>query len=484
MKWELEIKDFLGGYAPGYYLSTYPSYGNKNMAGAMQNVNLIDPTFITQGPGLAALTAGTQAGSVTTLIKGLLDFAQASNLTFGVGGNLFYELSSTAVSVSAANPVLPHTIDKATVTGEDAEDVAYYNGAIYYSYNHSGSGGDVGKYDLTRDADADFDDDYMSTVPTGAAALTNNPHQLCVGGNDFLYIADGARVASFDGTTLIGTDLDLPTNSVVSSLVWTANQLWIATNRPNITGTNKPVGSIYIWNGVDSSWSDEIRVSGRISALFVKDGIIYVFYEDLSGYYKIGYINGNYVQELGTFSGGLPAYYQITTYKNFIIFNSNGLIFAYGSISPKLPAMLFQLADGGYATVGCVKNPFGTPLIASTTASNYQIAKFSGYDTACNWKSLFFDVSGDGKESQIDKVKFNFESLATNVRVDWTLRNNKGTALSTGLISNSADGAITQKIVWPSCVCENFRLELDWTNGNTTNDLRIKNIVIYGHTTK
>jgi len=475
LKWSIEINDFLGGYAPGYYLSTYPSYGNKNMAGAMQNVNLIDPAFITQGPGLTALTTGP-----TTLIKGLLDFAQASNLTFGVGGNLFYELSATAVSVKESAPVLPHVISHDG--SELAEDVAYYQGAIYYTYNQAGAVGDIGKYDLTRDADADFDDDWGSTFATGGAALTSNPHPLCVGGNDFLYWGDGARVGSFDGTTFIGTDLDLPTNSVVSSLVWTANQLWIATNRPNITGANKPIGSVYVWNGVDTSWDEEIRVAGRISALYVKGGIIYVFYEDLSGYYKIGYINGNYVQELATFSGGLPAYYQVTEYKNFLIFNSNGLIFAYGSISPKFPAMLFQLADGGYTTVGCVKNPFGIPLIASTVTTSYQIAYFNGYDTACNWKTLLFDVSGDGKESQIDKIKFNFEVLVTNAKVDWTIRNNKGTAKSTGAISYSVDGAVTQKIVRPSCTCENFRLELDWTNGNATNDLRIKNVVIYGHT--
>ena len=68
-KWQIEITAPFGGFAPAFWETTYPSYGNKNMAGDMQNVDLTNPSFITQGPGLATLTNGDQAAAVDTLIR-------------------------------------------------------------------------------------------------------------------------------------------------------------------------------------------------------------------------------------------------------------------------------------------------------------------------------------------------------------------------------------------------------------------------------
>ena len=133
MKFQINIDNFNGGYAPNWWRETYPSYGNKSMAGAMQNCDLTNPNSVTQGPGLATLTAGDQTGSVSTLIKGMLRRATSSDISFGVGGNQLYEITATAVSVKTSAPVLPHTIYKATVTGELGEDVAEYKGNLYYS---------------------------------------------------------------------------------------------------------------------------------------------------------------------------------------------------------------------------------------------------------------------------------------------------------------------------------------------------------------
>ena len=148
MKWQLVVDNIpLGGFSPAWYKETYPSYGNKNHAGAMVNIDMTNPGYIQQGPGLANLTNGTQAGVVTTLIKGILDKAVASDTTYAIGGALLHKISSTTVA-SGGSPSWPRTIDKAAVTGEDGEDVTEYKGNLYYSYNHSGSAGDIGKYDL------------------------------------------------------------------------------------------------------------------------------------------------------------------------------------------------------------------------------------------------------------------------------------------------------------------------------------------------
>src|SRR3990167_1282021 len=167
----------LGGFAPAWYKESYPSFGNKNTAGAMTNIDMTNPGFMTQGPGLSNLTNGTEAGALVTLPKGILDMAVTSNSTYATGGNKLYILNATTIRSQ-------RTIDKAAVTAEDGEDVAYYKGNLYYSYNHSGSLGDIGQYDLA----SAYDDDYMSTVPTGANTLTGGvPHQMIAAGNDYLY---------------------------------------------------------------------------------------------------------------------------------------------------------------------------------------------------------------------------------------------------------------------------------------------------------
>lgn len=467
-----------GGFAPAWYKETYPSYGNKNQAGTMTNCDLTNPGYICQGPGLAALTDGTQAAAVTTLIKGIEDAAVTDGYTYGTGGAKLYQFTNTAVTNAG---IWPHTIDKETVTGELGEDVCYYQGALYYSYNHSGAAGDIGKYDMT----STFDDDWGSTVPTGKAALSSTPHQIIAGGNDLMYIANGAYVTSYDGdaSEFQPQALDLPTGTVVQSIAWNNGKLWISAIKPNLTGSNKVTGSLYLWDGTSDSWEYEIPMIGAIGGLYTKNGVLFVFYQDITstGGYKLGYYSDGTIVDLANYTGALPAFYQITGYKDYIIWDSNGSIFAFGSGDKDLPTKLFQLADSGYSTVGGVACPFGTPIIASNQTTSYQLAKFSGYDVSSTWKSLMFDITGSGSVSKIDSVRFNFEKLESGARVDWSLVNNQGTTIYSDTISYAKLGAVTTVLYKINGkITENFRIELNYANGSASKTVNIKGIKVFG----
>lgn len=477
MNFSIEINNFLGGFAPRWYGETYPVYGNKNQAGSMLNADLTNAGYLQQGPGLANLTNGTQAAAVTTMIKGIADYSVTDGVTYATGGAKLYKLTSSTVTSDAT---WPHTIDKGTVTAELGEDVALYKGVLYYTYNHSGSAGDIGKYDLA----STFDDDWGSTVPSGAAALQTGPHQIVVGGNDNMYIANGRYIATFDNTTLQPQGLDFPVDSVISSMAWMSDRIWAAVNRPNLSGANKNTASIFVWDGTTDSWEAEIRVMGEIGALHVKNGVLFVFYRDISstGGYKLAYVSGSTIVDIANYTGTLPAYYQVTDYKDLIIWNSDGSVWAFGSGDKDLPVRLFQLADGGYATVGGLVCPFGDVLVASTDGgSNFKLAKFSGYDVNSNWKSLMFDITSNGGVSKIEKIRINFNTLETGARVDWRLLNNKGQVIYNDTISYTKLGAVTTAF-YPinGKVAENFRIEFDYSNGDTTNTVKIKNAKIYG----
>jgi hypothetical protein len=427
-----------------------------------------------------------------------------TDVTYGVGGNKLYKLTSAAVTNAG---IWPHTIDKAAVTAEDGEDVALFQSALYYTYNHSGTAGDIGKYDLA----STFDDDWGSTTPSGAAALVGGvPHQIEVGGNDTMYITNGRYIASYDGTTLIPQALDFPPDTVTQSCKWIADKLWVSANRPNNSGTNKNTASIYIWDGVSTSWETEIRVMGSVGALHPKNGTMFAFYQDVTnlGGFKLCYLNGTAVVDVANFVGGLPKYYQVTDYKDFIIWNTTSLnslwsqtsfpwqmtspwttttgddlIYAFGSGDKDLPVRFFQLADSGFTTAGAVSAPFGTPMIASNENTSYKLAQFSGYDVNANWKSLLFDVTGNNYHSRIKFVKINFDQLAVGARVDWKLVNNQGQTIYSDIISYAKLGAKTS-VSHPlnGLIAENFRLEYDWSNGSTSNTVKIRNAKITGVT--
>jgi hypothetical protein len=474
-KYGIEILNIsTGGFAPAWYKESYPVFGNKNQAGAMTNMDLTNPGYICQGPGLATLTDGAQDKAVTTLIKGMSG-AIAADVAYGVGGAKLYKYSSTAV-VNTGD--FPHTIDKGTVTGEDGEDVCAYHGNLYYTYNHSGSAGDIGKFNLA----STFDDDWGSTVPTGAANLQSGPHQMVVAG-DVMFIANGRYIATWDDTDLVPQALDFPTGTVVQSIVTANDKLYISAINPSLTGTNKINGTVYIWDGADDVVEYQIPLMGNVGGLFVKNGTVFVFYQDLSssGGYKLGYVNEGGITDVANFTGGLPSYNQITDFKDFILWNSAGSLWAFGSGDKDLPVRLHQLADGGYATVGGVSCPFGTILVASNETTSYKLAKFSGYDVNSSWKSLMFDITGDGQISKINTVRFNFETLATGARVDWKLLDNNGRTIYSDTISFAKMGAVTTAY-YPlnGKVSENFRVELDYTNGSTTNTVKVKSIKIYG----
>lgn len=479
-KFKIEMNNLsLGGFSPNWYAQgTYPAYGNKNQAGAMANIDMTGSNYLTQGPGLSTLTNGTEAGAVTTLMKGALDFAVTADLTYGIGGAVLYSFSSTAVTSGAT---FPHAIDKAAVTGEDGEDVVLFQSNLYYLYNHSGSAGDIGKYNLN----VTFDDDWGSTVPSGAAALTNNPHPACLGGNDTFAFGNGRYVGLYDGTTLQTQALDLPTGYVVVALKWNNDRWWVTANYNNLSGANKNSASIFVWDGTTNSWELEIKLDGTAGGSHVKNGTLFQFYKDISntGGFKLAYVSGSNVTDVANFTGALPAFYQITDYKDFIIWNSNGFIFAWGTGDKDLPVRLFQLADGGFSTVGGVITPFGTPIIASNESTSYKLAKFSGYDVASSWKSLLFDLTGmeSTEPGKIDLVRVNFEKLTSGARVDFALKDNQGNTIYSDIISFAKLGARTN-VFYPlnGKVAENFRTEFDYANGSTSATVAIKNVKAYG----
>jgi len=422
--WVININSF-GGFSPAWFENSYSMYGNKNHANDMNNVDILDPNVLTQGPGAVDLTNGDENGAVTTLISSMLRGVVSSNVSYAIGGAKMYQLSATTVTNAG---VWPHTITgSGTITGCD---LVHYKGYVLYSYNDADLGGagvqkgNIGAYNVDTPG---FDDTYWTGTLSGTA-LEDAPHYMIVGGDDVCYITNGQYIATLDDTTDNAQGLDFWQNSVVVSLTWNQNRIWAAVNRPNVSGSNFNQSGIYRWNGVSSFWEgDPIEVSGRIGALYTKNGVTYVWWQEgiSDGGYSLGYIDGTVLKILRRYKGSLPNHSQVGEYDGLLGWISDNQLYLWGSKDADIPVKLFQYASPKQATAGAWAVPFGTPLLASYSGSNYSLAKLSGYTVSADHTSMVFKVSGAGFKSQIDLIQVDFEPLATGAKVDTTLYYNK-----------------------------------------------------------
>ena len=470
----LEFKDFFSGFSPAAHLNSLTSIGGNGHASAMTNCDILTPDFLTQGAGLANLTAGTQAGAVSDQINFIMDRAVSADKTYGVSDTLLHEISSTAVT-NAGN--FPHTITNAT----DGCSCIELKGNLYTFYNKA-SGGDIEKFDLS----STFDSDWGSTIPTGAAALQKAIHPVAKK-EDTMVFGNGRYLGTYIDatTTLAPTKLDFGDDSEVADVVWHGNVWYLAVNS-GITGTNRTESAIYLYDGSATATvlDDETSVGvQRIGFLYVLNGIVYVAYQDLSstGGYNIGYISGRQIKRIASFTGSLPDYQQKTLYKNTILFISDNKIYSVGAVVDDLPIQISQMADGGYQNVGALAAPFGTVFSASNDGStNFKLAKFSGYDVTSDWRSIIIPISRGRQLGQIDTITVYTNTIGTGGRADLQLEYDQDSADSGTVkqITGAKRRHIFQNF---GGAHEDFRIYLNFANGSQTNNVEIRNIQVNGN---
>jgi len=472
-----QLGPFYAGLSPMAFQNSLTEFGGGGHASFMQNVDIINGEYLTQGPGLASLTAGTQAGAITELIQFIMDKAVSNNVSYAIGPTKLQKISATEVSNTG---IWPHTITSST----EGESIQVLGGSLFYFYN-TASAGNIGKYDLVTT----FDDDWASTSPTGASTLLVAPHPSDKK-EDIMVFGNGryAGVYLNESNTIDTQKLDFGNDAIVDDVLYNAGFWYLAVNS-GVTGTNRVEGQIYLYDGAAliSTLTDETGVGmQRIGFLYRINGIIYVAYQDLSSSgFIIGYINGKSLTPLARFTGTLPTFQQKTLYKNTILFLSSGLTYSAGAIVPELPFQLSQIADGGYATVGAIAAPFGTPMVSSSDGTgNFKLDKYTGYETNSIWKSIVFPISHGKYKGMIDEIIILTKTLGAGARCDVKIESDQGTIIQTTAKQVTGTGKrrhYFNNLGMPAGGMEDFRLSLDWSNGSATNDAAIRKIIINGH---
>lgn len=466
---EITLDKFSSGYAPLAFSNPLTEKGGGGHASVMQNVDILDGN-LTQGAGLANLTNGTQAGLVTELINFIMDRATTNDVSYAFGTTKLFKISSTAVT--SANAISTCT---------NGESLILLKGNLYGFYNTS-TAGDIFKMPISTEV---ITANWGSTVPTGKALLQNAIHPSD-SKEDIIVFGNGRYAGTFiaESNTLAPTKLDFGNDAVVSDVLYNSGYWYLAVNS-GITGTNRTAGSIFLYDGsaIPTTLSDEAGVGvQRIGFLYRINGVVYVAYQDLTSTgFIIGYLNGKSISPLARFTGTLPTFAQKTLYKNTLLFLSSGLVYSAGAFVPELPFQLSQHADGGYATVGAIAAPFGTPLVSSSEGATYKLAKFSGFDTACSWKSIVFPVSLGKMKGYIDEIIVLTKTLGANASCSLTIETDQNTTTSNAKTITTTGKRRHYFTGFGIGQIEDFRIALDWSGGSSINDCAIRSVKIIGH---
>lgn len=387
------------------------------------------------------------------------------------------DLSSNGNDLTASgSPVFDTDVPFATFNDEmtEGESVIRLKENLFVFYNKA-SDGDIAAMPLSTEV---IDPNWGSTTDH---ALEKALHPSAVK-EDILVFGNGRYVGVYvQGLgTLDAHKLDFGEGSEVADVVFHANVWWIAVN----FGEGKR-GQIYLYDGSATSniLSDEAGVGDqKIGFLYVLNGNVFVAYDDKSSDgFSIGVLQGRTIKPLRYFKGTLPDHRQKALFKNTLLFVSSADIWSFGASVDQLPIQISKLADGGHTTVGGIASPFGTPMVASSDGgSNHRLAKFSGFSTDSNYKSVFIDITKDRMLGKVHTIVVSTKALGANAKAEITLEGNQGDKTSNTLVVTGTGKTrhIFKTLTLPAV--EDVRVIVSYANGHATNDCPIRKIALLG----
>ena len=352
--------------------------------------------------------------------------SKAEDTIDGSGDEIFYALEDNGIihQINQYNSALdgvsfPHEITDAV----RAFDICKYRvGNIdYYFYNHRSSAAphtiNIGRYDSKSNT---FDDDFMSTVPTGAnlmfASLIFNP--LIVGHDDIMYVGGRNYVGSYDGpnNTFVQQRLKLPEKlNVVAFVKYPPRTLAIFVQGGGID----PDGDcrVYFWDYLSDDPYDMKKIDDfEILSAFEYKGTIACITRGRDLMHKIMVFNGSIFQEIARFSSNYDGKTIIGPSHRGVFVNNNEI--------------WFNVADSRNGYICCYGNNLGVENKLNVVAKNNVYVSDSviftpgiitiGKDNKVLFSSgsLFTDVHSASSTQYLDTTKYSEDSAWYSDLVD------------------------------------------------------------------
>jgi hypothetical protein len=429
IKVRMDRSDFLKGLLPDFSQNFAFREGDGLSVSAGVNpwrsIGYLEPGFnATDVTNMASITDNAIIRNIATPNTG--EFA------YGIENSTkLHQLTSNTGAVNAT----PHTITAhGGHTGVEGSDVVAYSIGgteyIFYSWNDD-TDGDVGRYNLgTWTTAGNFDDDYMSTVPTGAAALTSGvPHPMIVGSDDILYIGNGSEIVAYDGPNDTAATLafKVPDGYTITSFSKTANHLVVFCSTRTSYTAEQGQSYAFFWDyaSEDADYKYDLNCN-YVNGAFSYKGTVGVFGVRPSFASNRSFImlyNGSQFETVASFPQKIPGHGGVDIIDNQIVFNAGGVsgtnrIYTYGALLKGFDNALNCIEICGGATAEGVLASTIYSIHLASSGANGELQSFST-DYAANataysgLKDIDFGRYGQGK---VVDVKVVYKSKVTDGR--------------------------------------------------------------------
>lgn len=443
--------DFVG-LTSDWGLDTTASTSQSGLTTATGMDPFRKPGYIS--PGVNPLSV-TNASEIDGILKNGLVYG---NDAYMIGGTKLHQLT-TLLSGSITNSgSWPHTISGATV----GWDVCLYritnSGTatpyLFYSW-HDGTNSDVGRFDLS----STFDDDWMTSVPTGYSSTGLDGSikpVMIVNRLNRLLIGNGRYVAELDGNEQGASGaiqykrLTLPANFQITSFARTPTHTVIfAYDTSPATTSYRGLVKAFFWDDISEDFSYDVVIPGSYvdGGFTYKNGLVGCFTEGQSDSFttskgsRILLGNEGGFETIDSFTDNIPGHGGVEVFGDVIFWNSSGHVYQKNSPIKDFPDRLNRITKGGGSTAyGMFRNFAGTrPYISTGTGATNGIQRLNaGYYPGTFTTSTVNLPCPVGYRASIDAVNIHWysEKETGSNKMEFKIITNRG-ASSTTVIATS-----------------------------------------------
>lgn len=388
-------------------------------------------------PGSFPVEATNSSELAGPIIAGAISSAD-SNIIYGIdAGGKIQKLTYNTNTLTTSF----HTIAGTTPIGQDCLIYRHNSGGVqvnslFYSYYQTVNW-NVGAYISF----SSFSDTYMSTTPATPLDIATaspadgkstdqrtQPHPLCIGADDILYIGSGRYLHAYDGAT--GADgtfssrvLTLPAGFQIIGIIKYNDLLLIAGNY-----TNSGEALIYVWNYIDVDTTQVIPLKDPIvSSLFIWRGepnaITYGSLES-RGQIRLKRIVGNTAVKITDFNQSVPPVFRgVDSTGQTLHVNCGGNIVTVGDVLSDVGYKVNNITNLVVAGVSgwfkIIPDVNLTYIASASFSTTYKLSKFiprsdTNYTTAIYRSGYVEPLFPIGMIGRVKSVMAFFKSPVTN----------------------------------------------------------------------
>lgn len=469
-----------------------PGFLKSNIAINNLNSDIVDIVHDTINSRAYAITNGARA---VFEIYTDVDLDSESNTSFGSGAVNYVTI--------AGNTEAKGIIYAIRDTSSSDTTVRY----AFIAYN--GTAKNIGKGSTATNvwtSAALWDEDWLSTIPTGGATLNAGRRDI-ITWETYMWYTNGQYVGRINGNVYPNvatpTFFDLGKSWVADRLFPLGNYLAIVSSygqsvyNPAVSRNANECRVTLIDGSSNTRAVKIIPLEGitQVHAIKNKNGTIFVWADDAGLGHIVGIltddgleevkkvqhdVSGSRVEFLSPISNGAVAIYKgktlFGTYGGKVaatqVNSMGGLIFQYGRKNINSETALsvpFLISNTASSRVTSVKPISADKIYAGYfDGTNYKLDKLSSGNSTPTIKWGYEDF---GQKVRINYIKAYFKPLVSGDSITLGLDVDYGTSVPLGIgsgnIKNSLDGVATQKRFDIKKICHSFRPTVTWVSGGT-----------------